>query len=263
MKASTSRRRLITLAYRSETGWGCALLLATTSARGQSLEHIEEVVVQTTSAADRDRQRAFATPEATSVVDRDAARASAPQSLADALRSSPSVSVQQTTPGQGTVYVRGLSGRAVLHAVDGVRLNMAFFRSGNNDYLGLIDPYSLTSVFVVPGATSVEYGSDGLGGAVLMRTALPRYGDGSTGYQAFQSFTSNPQSTTSRVSLLHEAPSWGMQAGFTYYQAGPIRPGEGLLSPDPATYAGLERDVGAAHQRGSGAARVGRTLRSM
>lgn len=155
--------------------------------------------------------------------------------------------MQQTTPGQGTIYVRGLSGRAVLHAVDGVRLNMAFFRSGNNDYLGLIDPYSLTSVFVVPGATSVEFGSDGLGGAVLMHTGLPRYGEGSTGYEAFQSLTSNPLSTAARVAFSHEAAQWGVRLGFTYYQAGAIEPGDGLLSPEPATYAGLERDGGGAH----------------
>jgi outer membrane receptor protein involved in Fe transport len=32
-----------------------------------------------------------------------------------------------------------------------------------------------------------------------------------------------------------------MQAGFTYYQAGPVRPGGDVASPDPTTYVGLER----------------------
>ncbi len=49
------------------------------------------------------------------------------QSLADALRQRPGTSVQQTSPGQGTIFVHGLSGRAVLHVVDGVRLNWVQF----------------------------------------------------------------------------------------------------------------------------------------
>src|SRR5688500_17694837 len=60
---------------------------------------------------------------------------SSPSSLADGLRRAPSASVQQTTPGQGSIYVRGLSGRAVAHVVDGVRVNASIFRDGNNPYL--------------------------------------------------------------------------------------------------------------------------------
>lgn len=230
--------------------WGGAVLLAAMTGSAQSLEHIDEVVVDAIPASEHDRERAFATPEATSITDQSTVRAAAAQSLADALRNSPGVSVQQTTPGQGTIYVRGLSGRAVTHAVDGVRLNTAFFRSGNNDYLGLVDPFALTSVLVVPGATSVEYGSDALGGAVLMTTGLPRYAEESpeTGYEAYQSFTTNPLSTASRMSLVHEAHGWAVKAGATYYQAGPIRPGQGLASPEPGTFVGLRREPGESYQ---------------
>src|SRR5262245_40782422 len=44
-------------------------------------------------------------------VTEDQIRDSAPGSLADAVRGRAGVAVQQTTPGQGTVYVRGLSSR--------------------------------------------------------------------------------------------------------------------------------------------------------
>jgi outer membrane receptor protein involved in Fe transport len=182
-------------------------------------------------------------------VDQATIRDEAPTSLADGLRTAaPSVSIQQTTPGQGTIYVRGLSGRAVVYAVDGVRLNMAFFRAGNNDYLGLIDPYAASSVIVVPGAASVEYGSDALGGAVLMNSESPdfRLGDPRSSFRAFQSLTSNPLGTASRVLARREGETLSGQLGFTYYQAGPIRPGEGHRSPDPESYIGLERDVGEA-----------------
>lgn len=211
----------------------------------QAFEH--QVVVRGESRADRDRERAFQVSVGATTVSQETIRAEAPTSLADALRTAaPSVSIQQTTPGQGTIYVRGLSGRAVVYAVDGVRLNMAFFRAGNNDYLGLIDPYAASSVVVVPGAASVEYGSDALGGAVLMNSeALGfRAGEPRVSYRVFQSLTSNPLGTASRVVALREGAALSGQLGFTYYQAGPIRPGEDLQSPDPESYFGLERDVG-------------------
>jgi outer membrane receptor protein involved in Fe transport len=211
----------------------------------QAFEH--EVVVRGDTPAERERSRAFGSPHVASTVDQDTLRDETPQSLADALRTAASsVSIQQTTPGQGTVSVRGLSGRAVVYAVDGVRLNMAFFRAGNNDSLGLVDPYALGSVVVVPGAASVEYGSDALGGAVLMNTETPsfRAGPPLTEWRAFQSLASNPLATASRVSVRHEREWTAAAVGFTYYQAGDVRPGRGEKTPDPESYLGLERAAG-------------------
>lgn len=212
-----------------------------------TFEH--EVVVRGVSEDERRRQRAFQASEAATVVSSEQVRDETPMSAADAVRTAaPSVSIQQTTPGQGTIYVRGLSGRAVVYAIDGVRLNMGFFRAGNNDYLGLIDPYSAASMFLVPGASSVEFGSDALGGAVLTNTETPGFRlDSTTRFGALQSVSSNPLGTASRFSVLHEGERSSAFLGFTYYQAGDIRPGEGLRSPDPSTYAGLERDVGDAY----------------
>lgn len=211
------------------------------------LEH--EIVVRGDSKEERLRQRAFKASVAATAVSAEELRDETPMSMADALRTAaPSVSIQQTTPGQGTIYVRGLSGRAVVYAVDGVRLNMAFFRAGNNDYLGLVDPYATDSATVVPGASSVEYGSDALGGAVQTNTETPSFRlDPTTRIQVFQSLTSNPLGTASRVSAQHARETTSAFVGFTYYQAGAIRPGEGTMNPDPTTYAGLERDVGAAY----------------
>lgn len=203
-----------------------------------------------TSPEERERERAFKASLPATVVTQERIRDEAPTSAADGLRlTAPSLSIQQTTPGQGTIYVRGLSGRAVVYALDGVRLNMAFFRAGNNDYLGLIDPYALSSAIVVPGASSVEYGSDALGGAVLGNTETPSFSEESRWrLQAFQSFSSNPIGTASRVSAAHESKRTAASIGFTYYQAGAIRPGEGMKSPDPSTYIGLERDAGQTYQ---------------
>lgn len=211
----------------------------------EALEH--EVVVVGETPEERERYRAFQASVTAAVVSAAEIRSQTPASLADGLRTSaPSVSIQQTTPGQGTIYVRGLSGRAVLYAVDGVRLNMAFFRAGNNDYLGLIDPYSAASVVVVPGASSVEYGSDALGGSVLVSTETPsfRMDEPHTTYRIFQGATSNPLGTSSRVAVLHESAAFAGHLGLTYYQSGAIVPGEGHRSPSASGYWGLERNPG-------------------
>ena len=68
------------------------------------------------------RLAAFDVPVATDVVDREEIRAAAPQTVMEALRGQAGAYVQQTTPGQGIVILRGLKGSEVLHVVDGFRL---------------------------------------------------------------------------------------------------------------------------------------------
>jgi outer membrane receptor protein involved in Fe transport len=228
--------------------WCCSVSsVAAQEAAPTAFEH--EIVVRGTSKTERLRERAFQASVGATVVDSEAVRDEAPMSAADAVRTAaPSVSIQQTTPGQGTIYVRGLSGRAVVYAIDGVRLNMAFFRAGNNDYLGLIDPYSIDSIIVSPGASSVEFGSDALGGAVLTNTETPGFRlETRQRFGALQTLSSNPLGTASRFSVLHEGERTSAYIGFTYYQAGAIRSGEGLRSPDPSMYDGLERNAGDAY----------------
>ncbi|MCC6527832.1 MAG: TonB-dependent receptor [Polyangiaceae bacterium] len=171
-------------------------------------------------------------------------------SLADALRGHTGVSVQQTSPGQGTVYVRGLSSREVLHLVDGVPLDATIFRAGNNPYLGLVDPYALHTVDVVRGAASVVHGSDALGGVVALATRLPDYSlveGGVTSARAYQAFTVAPFGSTSRVALEHGAERWAVHVGLSYFQSGDIRPGGGLPSPVEGAFIGLERAPGGAY----------------
>ncbi len=172
------------------------------------------------------------------------------QSLADALRRRPGTSVQQTSPGQGTIYVRGLSGRAVLHVVDGVRLNSTFFRAGNNPYLGLVDVHALQSIGVVGGASSLLYGSDGLAGAVYMETRLPgyHYGGDLRALRVDQTLTSNPWAYTTRVGAEAASERWAVAGGYTVSAASAIRPGEGTRTPVPSSYVGLERAPGAPYR---------------
>lgn len=76
--------------------------------------------------------------------------------------------------GNEGINIRGLEGNRVLMMVDGIRLPQSFafgaFASGRADF---VDLGSLASVEVLRGPTSTSYGSDGLAGALSLRTLSP------------------------------------------------------------------------------------------
>lgn len=113
--------------------------------------------------------------EAVSVVDLEDIDRAGPDMIAEMLRGVPGAFFQQTTPGQGVPIIRGLKGSQVLHLVDGMRLNNAFFRNAPNQYLGLVDSHATERVEIVRGAAPSLYGADAMGGVVQIRTAEPRF----------------------------------------------------------------------------------------
>ncbi len=76
--------------------------------------------------------------------------------------------------GNEGINIRGLEGNRVLMMVDGIRVPQSFafgaFASGRADF---IDLDSLASAEVLRGPTSTSYGSDGLAGALMLRTLSP------------------------------------------------------------------------------------------
>jgi outer membrane receptor protein involved in Fe transport len=98
-------------------------------------------------------------------------------SSAALLRGEKGVYVQQTTPGQGSVYVRGRAGRDVLYLFNGLRVNPSFVRSGQNQYFGVFDPFSINRINVFRGPVSVYYGSDALSGGVDVVSEQKMYTD--------------------------------------------------------------------------------------
>ncbi len=89
----------------------------------------------------------------------------------DLLRAEPGVFVQQTSAGQGSIYIRGRAGRDVLYLFNGLRMNPAFVRSGQNQYFGVVDPFLTQQIDVYRGPVSVYYGSDALSGGVNVSTS--------------------------------------------------------------------------------------------
>ena len=96
-----------------------------------------------------------------------------PRSAPDALRFEPGIFVQQTSHGQGSPYIRGRYGTRVLIVYDGVRLNNSTFRQGPNQYLFTLDTQTIRSIEVIRGGGSTLFGTDALGGALLVNPFLP------------------------------------------------------------------------------------------
>ncbi len=90
-----------------------------------------------------------------------------PRSAPDALRYEPGVFVQQTAHGQGSAFIRGMTGQQTLLLFDGIRLNNGTYRQGPNQYFFTLDSQTIRSLEVQRGGASTRWGSDALGGVIL------------------------------------------------------------------------------------------------
>ena len=129
----------------------------------------ERVVV----TASRTEEDPFEAPRSVDVVDLQALEEGQFRSVPQALRNLPSTFVQETSPGQGSPYLRGFTGYNNLLLIDGIRLNNSTFRAGPNQYWATIDPLSLARIEVLRGPASTLYGSDAVGGTVQVFTKDP------------------------------------------------------------------------------------------
>jgi outer membrane receptor protein involved in Fe transport len=97
--------------------------------------------------------------------------------LGHAVEGAGGVTMQQTTAGQSSPFLRGLTGYHTLLLVDGIRLNTAIFRSGPNQYAAYLDASQAGVVEVMQGPASSQYGSDALGGVLHILTKPPSPSD--------------------------------------------------------------------------------------
>ncbi len=134
----------------------------------------QDLVRETVVVAPRSETREEQTPAVVTVVSGDELRSTGERSLPRALGRASNVWIQETSLGGGAPVVNGLLGNRVLIVVDGVRLNDSTTRSGPNQSLSDIDPGTVERIEIVRGPVSLLYGSDAVGGAILVWTRRRR-----------------------------------------------------------------------------------------
>lgn len=97
--------------------------------------------------------------------------------IGQALTGAAGVMTQQSTYGQVSPFLRGLTGYQVLTLIDGIRFNNTTFRSGPNQYLAFADPSQVERVEIMLGPSSAQFGSDAMGGAIQLLTPVPGFVD--------------------------------------------------------------------------------------
>ncbi|MCP4679981.1 MAG: TonB-dependent receptor [Deltaproteobacteria bacterium] len=127
----------------------------------------DDFVYETTVIGDRRPAAQLPKHRAGSEVTRKELRDRLPRSAPDVLLYEPGVFIQKTAHGQGSAFIRGLTGQQTLLMFDGIRLNNSTYRQGPNQYFFTLDSQTIQSIQVVRGGASTRYGSDAIGGVIM------------------------------------------------------------------------------------------------
>ncbi len=176
-----------------------------------ALEHVQVTATRT-------NKRDIDISAAVTVIEEDMVLKLAPDVIAEMLRGQPGAFFQQTTPGQGIPIIRGLKGSQVLHLVDGMRLNNAFFRNAPNQYLGLVDSYASDRMEVVRGSQGTLYGADAMGGVVNILTPEPDFNEAQWQQETrlYGSYDSVDDGWVLNARTTGGKQGWGFTGGATY-----------------------------------------------
>lgn len=145
-------------------------MYGTMHAQTDTTRNLEEVVLYSNKFAERKK---YIVQKVDLITSQRIAEVNAP-TLAELLQNTGNVFVQKSQLGGGSPVLRGFEASRILLVVDGIRMNNAIYRAGHHQYLITVDQQMLDRVEVLYGPASTLYGSDALGGAVLMRTRQPQ-----------------------------------------------------------------------------------------
>ena len=196
-------------------------------APNESPIQLEEIAVTAT----RLEKETFRTPNTISVVQRPQIERVNADITPRILRETVGVWAQQTTVGQGSPLLRGLTGYQAFIQVDGVRLNNSTFRSGPNQYLSTISSDNLDRIEVLRGPGSMLYGSGAMGGVISLFTKDPTL-DGTSESWIFQSrlfgrYASATQERLGRLELTGTHNRLGFAVGASARRFGDLDAGSG------------------------------------
>jgi len=193
---------------------------------------LDEIVI----TGSRIEEPAYEVPQSISTVTREEIAKNNYRTTPEALANTTGVLVQKTAHGQGSPFIRGLTGKQVLILVDGVRLNNATFRFGPNQYLATIDPASIDKIEVVRGPGSVLYGSDALGGVIniITRKRMDYYLPTAQNSELNLAYGSADNEQTVRIASEGNVDNIGYWAGADYRNFDALR-GGGEIGTQPYT----------------------------
>jgi TonB-dependent heme/hemoglobin receptor len=197
--------------------WLCHQAVFANEQSGEDL-YEDEIQEHVQVTATRTNKRDIDIAAAVTAISEDAILEQAPDVIAEMLRAQPGAFFQQTTPGQGIPIIRGLKGSQVLHMVDGMRLNNAFFRNAPNQYLGLVDSFATQRIELVRGAQGSLYGADAMGGVLNILTIEPRYNQSTWQQESrlYGSFDSVDNGWVLSARTQGGKDGWGFAGGASY-----------------------------------------------
>lgn len=180
-------------------------------------------------------------PQAVSIVGPEAIAERAPAVLAQAGREEAGLNVQRTSPTLGAIVVRGLTGKNVVHYIDGIRYTNAAQRGGINTFFNLNEPTNLQAIEILRGPNAAQYGSDSLGGTVNLITRQPVYGETESEWHGEFSAGANTadRSFGGGATVSYGTGRLGGYVNLAGRRAGTIRPAGGI-----DTHSALTRFLG-------------------
>ena len=192
---------------------GCAVPLPVLAADEASRD---EPIIITGTRADRTLDEE---PYPVEVIELEELQRDLPRTVPEALRRLPGVLVQKSGSGHGSPYIRGFTGNRTLLVIDGIRYNNATYRDGANEYFAQVDQFTLDRIELVSGPASALYGSEAVGGTIVLSTRpsslFSHEGQYLEGEQ-FLRWSSGDSSITSRTGFeFGDGGKWGFQGGFT------------------------------------------------
>ena len=204
-----------------------------------------ETSVTVTASRGLDEQT-FRVPQPTSSTSREQIDARPYALLPQVLREEPGVLVQQTTAGQVSPTIRGFTGTSNVYLIDGVRLNTSAWRGGPSQYLGWVEASAVERLEVVRGPSSVQYGSDALGGTVNVLTKQRPFSTGGLQIagEAGTELRTADRSTGGQAELSLRSAAATFRVGGSTRHVKDLRAGGGIDSHSAATrFLGLPSTV--------------------
>ena len=144
------------------------------------------------------------------------------KSLGDAVKEIAGVQTFRTGAGFSKPVIQGLYGSRVLILVNGVRLSG---QQWSQDVSPEIDPFIAQKISVIKGAGTVRYGTDAMGGIILLSPPVLKYEPGFEGEMSLIGFSANKQSVVSGQfgGNHHKLPNFSWRVQGTFNMAGNAR----------------------------------------